>query len=115
MHKSIIAHCKAVFKIKRSTMKKVLLVTLLAIAFGFASKAQKYAIIDTKYILGKMPEYVDADKKLQQISEQWQKEIDNLQAQLNEMYKNYDAEQYMLSDDLKKKREDELFNKEKEL
>ena len=96
-------------------MKKVLFVTLLAIVFGFGSKAQKYAIINTKYILGKMPEYVDADKKLQQISEQWQKEIDNLQAQLNEMYKNYDAEQYMLSDDLKKKREDELFNKEKEL
>ena len=62
-----------------------------------------------------MPEYVDADKKLQQISDQWQKDIDNMQAQLNDMYKNYDAEQYMLSDDLKKKREDELFNKEKEL
>ena len=62
-----------------------------------------------------MPEYVDADKKLQQISDQWQKDIDNLQSQLTTMYKNYDAEQYMLSDDLKKKREDELFNKEKEL
>ena len=62
-----------------------------------------------------MPEYIDADKKLQEISDQWQKEIDDMQAQLNEMYKNYDAEQYMLSDDLKKKREDELFNKEKEL
>ena len=49
-----------------------------------------------------MPEYVDADKKLQAISDQWQKEIDNMQAQLNDMYKNYDAEQYMLSDDLEK-------------
>jgi outer membrane protein len=62
-----------------------------------------------------MPEYVDADKQLQDISNQWQKEIDNLQAQLTAMYKNYDAEQYMLSDDLKKKREDELYNKEKQL
>lgn len=96
-------------------MKKTFLFALLAVAFTLNSQAQKYAIIDTKYILSKMPDYVDADKKLQQISDQWQKEIDDMQAQLNEMYKNYDAEQYMLSDDLKKKREDELFNKEKEL
>ena len=96
-------------------MKKIFFVTVFAIAFALSSNAQKYAVIDTKYILSKMPEYIDADKKLQQISEQWQKDIDNLQAQLNTMYKNYDAEQYMLSDDLKKKREDELFNKEKEI
>lgn len=96
-------------------MKNVLFVLLLAVGFSFSAQAQKYAIIDTKYILGKMPEYVDADKKLQQISDQWQKDIDNLQSQLTTMYKNYDAEQYMLSDDLKKKREDELYNKEKEL
>ena len=95
-------------------MKKILFVVLFAVGAVY-SQAQKYAIIDTKYILNKMPEYVDADKKLQQVSDQWQKEIDNTQAQLNEMYKNYDAEQYMLSDELKKKREDELFNKEKEL
>ena len=96
-------------------MKKVLFATLFLLCAAGTIQAQKYAVIDTKYILGKMPDYVDADKKLQQISDQWQKEIDNLQSQLNEMYKNYDAEQYMLSDDLKKKREDELFNKEKEL
>jgi len=96
-------------------MKKILFIALFALAFVCSSQAQKYAIIDTKYILSKMPEYVDADKKLQQISDQWQKDIDNLQTQLNDMYKNYDAEQYMLSDDLKKKREDELFNREKEL
>ncbi len=96
-------------------MKKVLLILLLAGAFAVNAGAQKYAIIDTKYILSKMPEYVDADKKLQAISDQWQKEIDNMQTMLSDMYKNYDAEQYMLSDTLKKKREDELFNKEKEI
>lgn len=96
-------------------MKKIVFIAVLIVAFSMNSHAQKYAIIDTKYILSKMPEYQDADKKLQAISDQWQKDIDNLQAQLNDMYKNYDAEQYMLSDDLKKKREDELYNKEKEL
>ena len=96
-------------------MKNILLALIFVLGSTVAAHAQRYAIIDTKYILSKLPEYVDADKKLQAISDQWQKEIDNMQTQLNEMYKNYDAEQYMLSDDLKKKREDELYNKEKEV
>ena len=62
-----------------------------------------------------MPEYKEAQKKLDQFSEQWQQEIDKKSADLDKMYKDYDAEQVMLSDDLKKKREDELFNREKEL
>lgn len=96
-------------------MKKFLLIAVCSVVFTLGAFAQRYAIIDTKYILGKMPEYVDADKKLQAVSDQWQKEIDAKQAELDKMYKDYDAEQFMLSDDLKKKREDELFNKEKEL
>jgi outer membrane protein len=96
-------------------MKKFLLIALIFMLGGFAAKAQRYAIIDTKYILNKMPEYTDADKKLQEVSDQWQKEIDQRQADLDKMYKDYDAEKFMLSDDLKKKREDELFNREKEL
>lgn len=85
------------------------------VALAIAGNAQRYAIIDTKYILGKIPEYRDADKKLQLIGEQWQKEIDDKQAQLDKMYKNYEAEQFMLTDELKKKREDELFQREKEV
>jgi outer membrane protein len=96
-------------------MKKFLLITLISMFAGFAAKAQRYAIIDTKYILNKMPEYTDADKRLQEVSDQWQKEIDQKQSELDKMYKDYDAEKFMLSDDLKKKREDELFNREKEL
>ena len=77
--------------------------------------AQRYAIVDTKYILDKMPDYKEAQKKLDQFSEQWQKEIDTKQAELDKMYKNFEAEQVLLSDELKKKREDELFVREKEL
>ena len=96
-------------------MKKLLFVAL-CIAFSSVSlQAQRYAIIDTKYILDKMPEYKDADKRLATISNAWQKEIDDKQGQLNAMYRNFDTEQYMLSDELKKKREDQLFNLEKEV
>jgi len=96
-------------------MKKTVLLSITVLGLAFASYAQHYAIIDTKYILGKIPEYKDADTKLQQIGVQWQKEIDDKQAQLDKMYKNYEAEQFMLTEELKKKREDELFIREKEV
>jgi len=95
-------------------MKKIITICLL-LALGLAGQAQRYAVVDTKYILDKMPEYKDAQKKLDQVSMQWQKEIDDKQAALDKMYKDFDAEQVMLSDTLKKKREDQLFNKEKEV
>ncbi len=96
-------------------MKKIGILFIGIMMMTLAASAQRYAIIDTKYILDKMPEYKDADTKLQAVSDQWQKDIDTRQAALDKMYKDYDAEQYMLSDELKKKREDELFNKEKEV
>ncbi len=96
-------------------MKKNILFVIAFLCFSVAGFSQRYAVIDTKYILGKMPDYTEADKKLQLVSEQWQREIDQQQSELDRMYKDYDAEKYMLTDELKKKREDELFNKEKEV
>lgn len=97
-------------------MKKNLFAAILCIILSLTGYSQqRYAIIDTRYILEKIPEYKEAEKKLQAVSEQWQKEIDEKQAQLDKMYKNYEAEQYMLTEELKKKREDEIFYKEKEL
>jgi outer membrane protein len=96
-------------------MKKILFILFVSLVVVAGASAQRYAIIDTRYILNKIPEYATADKQLQTLSEQWQKEIDNKQAALDKMYKDYDAEQYMLTDELKKKREDQLFNMEKEV
>jgi outer membrane protein len=96
-------------------MKRVLLVAGLVCLVALAAHAQRYAVVDTKYILDRMPEYKEAQKELDSTSVQWQKEIDSKQAVLNKMYKDYEAEQVMLSDELKKKREDELFNTEKEV
>jgi outer membrane protein len=78
-------------------------------------EAQRYAVIDTRYILGKLPAYAEAQKKLDAFSVQWQSEIDEKQAVLDQLYRNFESERVMLSEELLKKREDELFNKEKEL
>ena len=96
-------------------MIKNLLLTALFVSSIFVCSAQRYAVIDSKYILQKLPEYKTAQQRLDQFSEQWQQEIDKKSADLDKMYKDFDAEQVMLSDELKKKREDELFNREKEL
>src|ERR1700761_4790231 len=97
-------------------MKNIFLTVACTLALFVTSQAQeRYAVVDTKYILEKMPEYKDAQKKLDQTSMMWQKEIDTRKGALDRMYKDYDAEQVMLSDTLKKKRQDQLFNMEKDV
>jgi len=96
-------------------MKKIILFALLTGFAAMNAAAQRYAIVDTKYILDKIPDYKDAQDALDKISIQWQKEIDQRQADLDKMYKDFEAEQVLLSDELKKKREDELFFREKQV
>ncbi len=96
-------------------MKKILPIVCCLLLVTFFASAQRYAVIDSKYILEKLPDYKESQTKLDQFSAQWQQEIEKKQADLDKMYKDYDAEQVMLADNLKKKREDELFNKEKEV
>ena len=96
-------------------MKKFLIGFFSFVLLAFSANAQKYAIIDTKYILDKLPDYKTAQKQLDDVAAGWQKEIDDLQSNLDRMYKDYEAEQVMLSEDLRKKRENQLFEKEKTL
>ena len=96
-------------------MKKSLFIAACLLFISFVTYAQRYAVIDSKYILEKLPAYKESQTKLDQFSTQWQQEIEKKQTDLDRMYKDYDAEQVMLGDDLKKKREDELYNREKEV
>ncbi len=94
-------------------MKKFLFLLAFSLVLGGAAQAQKYAIIDTKYILDKLPEYKAAQKQVDDVAGTWQKEIDNMQKDLDRMYRDFEAEQVMLTDELVKKRQDQLFVKEK--
>jgi outer membrane protein len=102
--------------VKNLSIMKTILGLLITSFFVSASvQAQRYAVIDMKYILQKLPEYKEAQQKLDEYSKQWQQEIDKKSADLDKMYREYDAEEVMLSDDLKKKREDELYNASRSL
>ncbi|RYE18261.1 MAG: OmpH family outer membrane protein [Sphingobacteriales bacterium] len=94
-------------------MKKIVLGLLFTVAVSFAAQAQRYCIIDSKYILDKMTDYKDAQTRLDKQSQNWQTDIDGKMQEVERMYKAYQAERAMLSDDMRKKREDEIMQKEK--
>lgn len=96
-------------------MKKLLIIALVCASFGTLSAQGRYAIIDTRYILEKMPEYREAQQRLDDLAKEWQQELDALQSELDKMYREFEAEQVMLTEELKRKREDQLFAKEKTL
>ena len=92
-------------------MKKFLL--LLVISFLTLSiQAQKFAYVDTEYILNKIPDFKQAQDKLDALSTDWQKEIENKYADVEQMYRSYQQEQVLLTDDMKEKREDAIIKKE---
>ncbi|MBN8669793.1 MAG: OmpH family outer membrane protein [Flavipsychrobacter sp.] len=94
-------------------MKKIVLSIAVVVFSALAANAQRYCVIDSKYILDKLIEYKDAQTRLDQTSKTWQTEIDTRMQEVDKMYKAYQAERAMLSDDLRKKREDEIVQKEK--
>lgn len=94
-------------------MKKIFLSTAVLLAIAFTANAQRYCVIDSKYILEKVVEYKDAQTKIDKLSADWQKDIDNRMQEVDRMYKTYQAERAMLSEEMRKKREDEIVAKEK--
>jgi len=95
-------------------MKKILMIlTGLLLPFGFAM-AQKYALVDTEYILNHIPNYKSAQQQLDKLSEDWQKEIEGKYSEIDKLYKDYQAERVLLSEDMRKQREDQIVTREKE-
>jgi outer membrane protein len=89
---------------------------VLASAVTFAqSGAAKFGYVDTDYILGQIPEYKAAQSELDKTSAQWQKEIDGKYTEIDKLYKAYQADAILLTDDMKNKRQNEIINKEKEV
>lgn len=77
--------------------------------------AQKFAFVDSEYILSNIPSYKSAQEQLDKISAEWQKEIEAKYADIDKMYKAFQSEKVLLTDDMKTKREDEIVKKEQEV
>ena len=95
-------------------MKRIALTVIAVVACAMASYAQKFALVDMEYILKNVPSYEMANEQLNQVSQRWQREVDDLAKEAEAMYKHYQSEMVFLTDDQKKKKESEIVAKEKE-
>lgn len=95
-------------------MKRILMTVLAVTGFVLLAQGQsKMGFVDSEYILKHIPEYISAQKQIDDLSEQWQKESDQKFAEIEKMYKAYQAEQVLLSDEMRRRREQEIVDKER--
>lgn len=94
-------------------MKKLVIV-LFCILSSTSLFAQKYACVSSEYILSNMPEYKQAQKELNDMSLQWQKEVESKFQIVDKLYKSYQAESFLLPEELKSKKENEIVSAEKD-
>ena len=96
-------------------IKKIASTTLFLFAIAAFVSAQRIAVVDVTAVLESMPEYQKAQEQLDKIATAWRQEIAQEQDKVKGLYSKYQAEQVLLSEDMKKTREEEIMNKEKEV
>ena len=94
-------------------MKKPIICVICAICGFTSASAQKFALVDMEYILKNIPAYERANEQLNQVSKQWQAEVDAITTEAQTLYKNYQNEVVFLSKEQKKDRQDAIVAKEK--
>lgn len=97
-----------------SIKKSILIIAGLVISISI-SFAQKFGYVDTEFILNQMPEYKAAKAEINKNTADWQKEIDAKYDEIKKLYETYQAERILLTDDLCKKREKVIADKEKDV
>lgn len=94
-------------------MKRTALITVALLWCALGAVAQKFALIDMEYVLKNIPTYEIANEQVNQMSIRWQKEVEAIAEEADKMYKDYQSNMVFLTDDQKKKREQEITAKEK--
>jgi outer membrane protein len=96
-------------------MKKIGLFIGFLILTTSMALAQKYAFVDSEYIRKNIPAFNTAQEQLDKLSKQWEKEVADGYAVVEQMYKSYQTESVLLSQDMKAKREEAIISKEKQM
>jgi len=96
-------------------MKRLGIIAALLFLTGVAMQAQKYAFVDTDYILQNIPTYQAAQDELDQLSEQWQEEIEEEISEIDRLYQEFQSEKVLLTEEMKRKKEEEIVSKEREV
>jgi len=95
-------------------MKKLIVLAVVSVFAILPTMAQqqRFAFVDTEYILNNIPAYRSAQAQIDRMSADWQREIEAIFAEVENLYKTYQAERVMLSEDMRRRREEEIVNKE---
>jgi outer membrane protein len=96
-------------------MKRTVVLILIAVMTSVFATAQKYGFVDSEYIRKNIPAFNKAQDQLDNLSEQWEKEVSDGYAVVEQMYKSYQNDVVLLSQDMKAKREEAIIAKEKEI
>jgi len=96
-------------------MKKILALAAILLSLSFSSQAQKYCFVDMDYILAKIPAYKDAQTELDKASDVWQKDVEAKMKQVDDAYKQFQAEQVLMTEQMKQQKIKEIEQKEKEV
>ena len=96
-------------------MKKIFILLLFFLGFGQIVVAQKFGYIDTDYILAQMPEYKEAQAEHERLSKSWQSEIQQMYKVIDGMYSELQAEEVLLTPEMKEERMAEIKTKEEEV
>ena len=94
-------------------MRKIFMTLILAVVTCVAASAQKFALVDMEYIFSNVPSYEMANEQLNQLSQRWQKEVEAVSKEAENMYNSYLADKVFLTDEQVKKREADIGAKEK--
>ncbi len=94
-------------------MKKIIFMLIAFLAAGMAARAQQFALIDTEYILARIPAYQSANEQLEQSSKKWQKEVDEATQAAKALYDDYQATAKNLTDEERALKEEDIVAKEK--
>jgi outer membrane protein len=94
-------------------MKKLLSLIVVVAMFSSVSLAQRFVYVDTEYILDRMPDYKKAQEQIDAVADEWRKEVDVKYKEIERLYKAYQAEQVLLTEEMKVQKQQEIENKEK--
>jgi outer membrane protein len=94
-------------------MRKFFGILFFTVSLCITAQAQKFGYVDTEFILSKMEEYTAAKQEVDGLSAKWQKELEVMYADIEKMYKDYQAEEVLLPDDIKKLRQEDIFAAER--
>lgn len=96
-------------------MKQFIASAFITLLLTSATLAQRFVYVDTEYILNNIPEYKQAQKKLDDIAEGWRGEIDRKYKEIDDLYKAFQAEQILMPEDVRLRKQQEIEQKEKEV